>query len=191
MQLQHLCSRALAFPAIPHSPLTNTGKSLDFKRTIIVNDPAYYLASSSFTASRLQPPQPYAIDIGDLHIVFSDYGHSVPFEALTLLYIDCMADIWQKVAHETNTHHPPDAKPVENQAFLYEDHGFQFVLAQSHSAIVDWEYGELFDTLSAIMGFAVKYRTLEMDIRVVVRGLGNFEGYIKYTGVFGGDLAVT
>lgn len=69
---------------------------------------------------------------------------------------------------------------MENQAFLYEHHGFEFVLKQALSAVVDWEYVELFWTLEAMVKFAVRWGMREMDVEVVAAGVGNFDGYVRF-----------
>ena len=146
------------------------------------------IISPAFNATGTRPPQPFTTDMGDLHIEFSNYRDPIPLNAFTLLYINCVEEVWSSVAHERNTYPYPERKPVDNQAFLYEDRGFQFVLKQSSTAAVDWEYGELFDTLNALMAFAARYSMVEMDIEVVA-GPGNFEGYITYDRRYGGRSA--
>lgn len=101
---------------------------------------------------------------------------------MTLLYIDCINDIWHDVASSKNDYQPPQQKPVDNGIYYYENHGFQFYLKQTFSAVVDWEYVELFETLNAIMDFAVVHLMFEMDVEVVSRGVGNFEGHLTYKG---------
>ena len=59
------------------------------------------------------------------------------------------------------------------------------MLKKTFSAVMEWEYGELFDTLTTLMAFAIRAGMWEMDIEVVVEGTGNFEGYVKYSGRMG------
>ncbi|KAL6719047.1 hypothetical protein ACLMJK_003282 [Lecanora helva] len=137
----------------------------------------------SLPSTRTTPPEPYATSTGHLYLVFSSYGARIPLNAFTLLYIDNVNDIWHAVASEKNTQPSyPERKPVDNQVWLYEEHGFQLMLKQTDSAAVAWEYGELWETVTLMMGFAVKFGGMvEMDVEGVA-GPGNFEGYLKWDG---------
>lgn len=59
---------------------------------------------------------------------------------------------------------------------------FYLELQQVSSAVVNWEYVELYCTLILIIEFAVKYRMREMDVEVVVAGVGACGGTIRYNG---------
>ena len=59
---------------------------------------------------------------------------------------------------------------------------FYLELQQGSSAVVKWEYVELYCTLIIIVEFAVKYRMREMDVEVVVAGVGAYGGIIRYNG---------
>ena len=71
---------------------------------------------------------------------------------------------------------------MDEPSFILQNEIFHLELRQSSVAAVNWEYVNLYVALNLIMGFAGKYGMREMDVEVVVAGIGAFEGVINYNG---------
>ena len=98
------------------------------------------------------------------------------------MYIRCLWDIWNVVAHSQNAYQPPEVRPLDGPSFIDQNDMFRIELRQESSAVVNWEYVELYNTLNLVIAFAAKYGMREMDIEVVAAGVGAFGGNIRYSG---------
>ena len=86
-------------------------------------------------------------------------------------------------------HHPqPEylseagVRPLDGPSFKYQNEMFYLELRQACSAVVNWQYVELYHTLNLTIDVVGKYGMREMDVEVVAAGLGAFGGFIRYNG---------
>lgn len=139
------------------------------------------IRSVHFNASRL-PQEPFSATYGDIVMVLSKCGRPIPLVFFDVMYVRCLWDIWHVVAHNQNTYQPPEVRLLDGPAFIYRNQMFYLELQQASSAVINWEYVELYCTLILIIEFAVKYRMREMDVEVVVAGIGAWGGIFRYNG---------
>lgn len=107
----------------------------------------------------------------------------MPLSFFMAMYVRCVWDIWEVVAHSHNAYQPPEVRPLDGPSFMYRNKLFYLELRQSPSAVVNWKYVEIYYTLNLLVSFATAYGMREMDVEVVVDGVGAFEGIIRYTGI--------
>lgn len=115
-------------------------------------------------------------------MVLSKYGRPIPLAIFLAVYVRCLWDIWRVVAHTQNAYQPPEVRPLDEPSFIHRDRMFHLELRQASSAVVNWKYVELYYTLNLLVEFAAKYGMREMDVEVVVAGVGAFGGIIRYSG---------
>ena len=140
------------------------------------------MTSVPLNQSGLPPPDPFSKTYEDLIIVLSKYGQPIPIHFFAGMYVRCLWDIWEVVAHRRNPYQPPEMRPLDGPSFTLQNEFFHLDLRQSPSAVVDWKYVDLYTTLNIIVSFAFKYDMREMDIEVVVAGVVAFGGFIRYIG---------
>lgn len=168
------------------SNVTNLFSSLEYAST---NQPSrkhpkrlLMIYSIPLNVSTLPPPEPFFETYGDLAIVLSKYRRPIPIAFFLAMHVNCLWKIWDVVAHSQNVYQPPEVRPLDGPSFIYQHDMFQLELRQASSAVVNWEYVDLYCTLNLIVSFAAKYGMREMDVEVVVAGVGAFEGSIRYSG---------
>lgn len=140
------------------------------------------IASVPLNVSILPPPDPYSVSYGNLILVFSRYGRPIPLPIFIAAYVRCLWQIWSVVAHSPNYYQPPDELPLDGPVFEFQNVFFHLRLQRASSAVVNWKYVQLYETLNALIDFAATYNMREMDVEVVAAGVGAFGGVIRYSG---------
>ncbi len=159
----------------------NTPEFVSIRSTPLQKRPLM-VESVPLNLSVIPPPEPFSTTYRDLVVVLSKYGQPIPIAYFAMMYVRCLWDIWNVVAHSQNAYQPPEVRPLDGPSFIYQNDVFRIELRQASSAVVDWEYVELYNTLNLLIGFAFKYGMREMDIEVVTAGVGAFGGVIRYSG---------
>lgn len=140
------------------------------------------IASVPLNVSILSPPDPYSITYGNLNIVFSKYGRPIPLSIFIAAYVRCLWQIWSVVAHSQNYYQPPEERPLDGPVFEYQNVFFHLRFRRASSAVVNWKYVQLYETLNALIEFAATYNMREMDVDVVAAGVEAFGGVVSYSG---------